>query len=158
MSDITKQTEATFARDAEFFRVISTGFRKCVWLASTNCCPNRRMIQSVSRPMLHCRQRSSRNNGEAVHCSVSNRKLEGHVMPEFTVEMHQAMAQALRRARHYLIANFPDEGEHLLCVMLASGFADMLRYPDAVTQQALVDVANDRLADTPWHINRRRAN
>ena len=54
-------------------------------------------------------------------------------MPEFTVEMHQAMAQALTRARHYLIANFPDEGEHLLCVMLASGFADMLRYPDAVT-------------------------
>jgi hypothetical protein len=33
------------------------------------------------------------------------------------------MAQALTRARHYLIAQFPDEGEHLLCVMLASGLA-----------------------------------
>ena len=79
-------------------------------------------------------------------------------MPEMTFEMHRAMAQALTRARHYLIANFPDEGEHLLCVMLASGFADMLRHPDEVTQQALVDIANDRLADTSWQITRRRAN
>jgi hypothetical protein len=79
-------------------------------------------------------------------------------MPEMTLEMHQAMAQALRRARHYLIANFPDEGEHLLCVMLASGFADMLRHPDEVTQQALVDIANDRLADTSWQITRHHTN
>lgn len=78
-------------------------------------------------------------------------------MPELTVDMHQAISEALTRARNFLIAKFPDEGEHVFFVMLAGGFADLLRHPDEVTQKALADAANNRLAATPWQIIRRRA-
>ena len=76
-------------------------------------------------------------------------------MPELTFEMHQAMSEALTRARNFLAISFPDDDEQLLCTLLAIGFADMLCHPDEVTQQAFADAANDRLAALAWQITRR---
>jgi hypothetical protein len=47
-------------------------------------------------------------------------------MPELTPEMHAAMAEAIRGARRYLIANFPKEGEGLLATALTIAFTDTL--------------------------------
>jgi hypothetical protein len=73
-------------------------------------------------------------------------------MPEMTPEMYGAIAQALGRARRYLIANFPREGEWLLTTAIASGFTDLLIHSPPAGQAALVAAANDKLAGTRWRI------
>ena len=47
-------------------------------------------------------------------------------MPDLTPEMHAAMGQAILRARRYLIANFPRDGEWLLTTAITTSFTDVL--------------------------------
>jgi len=71
---------------------------------------------------------------------------------DLTPEMHASMDEAIKRARRYLIAIFPREGEWLLTTAIAMGFTDMLRDDAPSAQEALVAIANDRLEGTRWRL------
>jgi hypothetical protein len=73
---------------------------------------------------------------------------------ELTREMQQAMQEATATARRYLLAEYPRESEHLLCALLAGGFADMLRNGHPAAQAALATATNYALAGSPWRVVR----
>ena len=71
---------------------------------------------------------------------------------DLTPEMHASMAEAIKRARRYLIANFPKDGQWLLTTAIAMEFTDMLHNDAPSAQEALVAIASDRLEGTRWRL------
>jgi hypothetical protein len=74
-------------------------------------------------------------------------------MPDLTEADHHAIAEAANKARAYLRQHYPPQlAGWLMCAMLASTFADMLRTTNPGAQRALADATNDQLAGTRWRV------